>query len=140
MSAVVQPLVAPKRGAAERRLGIDRQPVPSGRQHIGTARRVVADLTAEHFLEQITGGVVHCPNHRQVALMVGAETVSAKTLVQDGFHTPFALDPFDRVVEEVLVKRDPGMSVPPRGVQHDLGGQKRGSRALFHSGTHPNEF
>ncbi len=101
---------------------------------------MVADFAAEHFLEQITGGVVHRADHRQVTVAVGAEAVSAETLVQHGFHPPFALDPLGRVVEEVLVKRDPGVGVPPRGMQHDLDGQKRGKRALSHNVAHLLRF
>jgi hypothetical protein len=59
-------------------------------------------------------------NDKQVAVAVGARSVAAKTLVQHLLHAPFALNPLHRVMEEILVKRDAGMRVPPGGVQHHI--------------------
>jgi len=54
--------------------------------------------------------------------MVGAQSVAAKTLVQHLFHAPFALDPFHRVIEEILVERDPRLRVPPGWMQNHVHG------------------
>lgn len=97
----------------KRRFGVDLKPFAERRHDFGRGIGPVADLAAEHFREQVAGGIMHGADDGQIALAIRAETVAAEAFVEHGLHAPLARDALVRMVKKVFVEGDAGLRVPP---------------------------
>jgi hypothetical protein len=118
-------------GIIEGRVNVQFKIFAVGAEDLGGLVFGVADLAAEEFGDEVTGGEVDGAEVGEVFVVVGAEAPVAEAVVEFLFHAAFGFDAFEGVVEEVFVEGDGGVFVPPGGVEDDFDGEGGGVHCMF---------
>ena len=118
-------------GRAEGGLFVDGKLFAVGAYDLRSGIGTVFDGASQHLGQQVTRSQMHSSDFGTLLGMVLPQAAIPKTLVERLFHELLIAHATTRVIEEIFVKDNSDVLVPPRGVKNDINGQ-RGRAEFFH--------
>ena len=120
LQGVDERMKAPGGGAPEGRLDVERQIAAARADDLRRRVFEVIDPAAQHLRNEKAGGVVDGPDDGEIAVPILAEAQIPEPFIKHLLHAAFGLDAAHRMIEEILIERDPGVAMPPGRVEDDV--------------------